>query len=115
MILNMPHGTACGATLPEALEFLAHAIPERIAEVARLMGAEVPADADSDAIGKIAYNAARELYEVIKMPGLKRYVKTKEELLDAVPEIMKESPYFFSARPVTAEDLCAILGKAFDR
>ncbi|NLO97314.1 MAG: iron-containing alcohol dehydrogenase [Peptococcaceae bacterium] len=114
MIFHLPHGIACGITLPEALEYLAPAIPERIKTVTQLLGGKVPDDACPEEIGRIAYNTVRSLYDDVGMPKLKDLVKSKEELVAAVPEIMDYSPFEFSARPVTAEDVKAILEKAYN-
>lgn len=113
-ILNIPHGVACGATLPEALEFLAPSIPDKIAEVASLLGADIPDGASPDEIGRIARETVRRLYNETNMPGLKKYVKTKAELLEAVPAVMEASPFVFSSRPITAEDVSEILSLAYD-
>ncbi|NLM20406.1 MAG: iron-containing alcohol dehydrogenase [Peptococcaceae bacterium] len=114
MIFQLPHGIACGITLPEALQYLAPAIPDRIKTVAQLLGADVPEDAGSEEIGQIAYTTVRNLYDDIGMPKLKDLVKSKEELAAAVPKIMDYSPFEFSARPVTAKDVFAILEKAYE-
>ncbi|SHI12756.1 1,3-propanediol dehydrogenase [Sporobacter termitidis DSM 10068] len=113
-VFHLPHGTACGATLPEALEFLAPAIPEKVAAVARLLGAEVSESAAPEEIGKTARGTVRALYGLIGMPGLKTLVASKEALLAAVPDILAYSPFHFSARPVSTGDLREILGKAYD-
>jgi alcohol dehydrogenase class IV len=115
ILFHIPHGTACGATLPEALEFLAPVIPERIATVARLLGADVAHDASPAAIGEIAYKTVHELFVKIGFPKLSEFIKTKEELLASIPEILGASAFHFSCRPVAAEDLRLILSKAYDR
>jgi alcohol dehydrogenase class IV len=115
MIFHMPHGTACAMTLPEAMHFLAPAIPDRIATVARLLGAELPEGAPPETVGAVARDTVATLYKTIGFPKFSDFAKTKEEVLAAVPAIMEASPFHFSVRPVTPEDVSAILAEAYDR
>jgi alcohol dehydrogenase class IV len=115
MIFHMPHGTACAMTLPEALYFLAPAIPERVAKVARLLGATLPADASAETIGAVARDTVATLYKTVGFPKFSEFAKSKEEALAAVPAIMAAMPFHFSPRPVKAEDVAAILAEAFGR
>ncbi|MDR2355938.1 MAG: iron-containing alcohol dehydrogenase [Clostridiales Family XIII bacterium] len=115
MIFHMPHGTACAMTLPEAMHFLAPVIPERVARVARLLGASLPADASAETIGTVARDTIATLYKTVGFPRLSGFAKSKEEVLAAVPAIMEAMPFHFSPRPVTAEDVSAVLAEAYDR
>jgi alcohol dehydrogenase class IV len=115
MIFHMPHGTACAMTLPEALYFLAPAIPERVAKVARLLGATLPADASAETIGAVARDTVATLYRAVGFPKFSEFAQSKEEALAAVPAIMAAMPFHFSPRPVKAEDVAAILAEAFGR
>ncbi|MDR2771839.1 MAG: iron-containing alcohol dehydrogenase [Clostridiales Family XIII bacterium] len=115
MIFHMPHGTACAMTLPEALHFLAPVIPDRIARVVRLLGATPPEDAPAEMIGAAARDRIAALYRDIGFPKLSDFVKSKEEVLAAVPAIMEAMPFHFSPRPVTAADVSDILAAAYDR
>ncbi|MDR2089842.1 MAG: iron-containing alcohol dehydrogenase [Clostridiales Family XIII bacterium] len=115
MIFHMPHGTACAMTLPEALRFLAPAIPERVAKVARLLGAELPEDAPAETIGAVARNTVATLYSAVGFPKFSEFVKSREEALAAVPAIMEAMAFHFSPRPVAAADVSAILAEAYDR
>jgi alcohol dehydrogenase class IV len=115
MIFHMPHGTACAMTLPEALYFLAPAVPARIAKVARLLGAALPEDAPAEIAGAVARDTARALYSDVGFPKFSDFVKSKEEVIAAVPAIMEAMPFHFSPRPVTAEDVAGILAEAYDR
>jgi alcohol dehydrogenase class IV len=114
MLFHIPHGTACGMTLPEALEYIAPEIPDRVRKVAGLLGAEAPDGATPEEIGRIAFERTRWLYAKIGFPKLSNYA-TREEILAAVPKIMDPYPFIHSPRPLTAEAVTAILERAYER
>ena len=111
---DMPHGVSVAVALPESLEFIAPAIPETAARVAKALGAAVPEDASPEDVGKILSNAARGLMNAAGLPSMKQYVKSKEALLASVPRIMELQDFHFSPRPVKESDVREILSKAFD-
>jgi alcohol dehydrogenase class IV len=114
MIFHIPHGTACGMTLPEALEYIAPEIPSRVRRVAELLGADVPTDASPEEIGRVAMERAKWLYEKIGFPKLSDFA-TEEDVLAVVPKIMDPYPFIHSPRELTAEAVTAILKKAYSR
>ena len=114
MEFGMPHGVAVTVALPECLEFIAPAIPERLAKVARALGADVPDGSSAEAIGTITSKTVRDLMNNSVLPSLKKYVKSKEEFLAVIPRIMASQDFHFSPRPATEADIRAILSKAYD-
>jgi alcohol dehydrogenase len=114
MMFHMPHGIAVSACLPEIFKFYTPAIPEKVKTIAECLGAKVPANASNEEIAQIASDTVRNLMKAAELPKLTNYVKTREELLTAVPQIMATQNFFFSPRPVTAEDVTYILSKSFD-
>jgi alcohol dehydrogenase class IV len=114
MIFHIPHGAACGMTLPEALEFIAPALPGRIATVAALLGGAVPDGATPQEIGRLANAAVTRLFAKIGFPKLSEYA-AKADILAAVPRIMQPYPFVHCPRGVTAGDIADILTRAYDR
>ncbi|MDR1590131.1 MAG: iron-containing alcohol dehydrogenase [Oscillospiraceae bacterium] len=114
MLFHIPHGAACGMTLPEGLEFVAPALPERVATVARLLGGDVPEGAPPETIGAAAREAVIGLYGKIGFPKLSDYC-SRGELLAAVPRIMEPYPFVHCPREVTAADVTEFLSRAYDR
>ena len=114
MEFDMPHGVAVSIALPEALEFIAPAIPETIAKVAAALGVDVPDGASPEDIGKLVSKVIRDLMKISGLPSLKKYVKSKEDLLAAIPKVMASQDFHFSPRPATADDIRDILSKAYD-
>ena len=111
---DMPHGVAVSVALPECLEFIAPAIPDTLAKVAAALGAAVPSGASADDIGKIVSKAVRELMRVSGLPSMKKYVKSKDDLLATIPKILASQDFHFSPRPPSEDDIRDILSKAYD-
>ena len=111
---DMPHGVAVTVALPECLGFIASAIPDTLAKVAAALGADVSGDASPEEIGALASQAIRDLMRISGLPSLKKYVKSKEDLLASVPKIMASQDFHFSPRPPSEDDIRAILSKAYD-
>ena len=111
---DMPHGVSVAVALPEALEYIAPAIPQTAARVARALGADVPAGATAEDIGMILNKTTRSLMNEAGLPSMKKYVKSKEDLLSSVPRIMELQDFHFAPRPVDADVVREILGKAYD-
>jgi alcohol dehydrogenase class IV len=115
MMFHIPHGIAVSACLPEIFKFYAPAVPDKLKRIAECLGGTVPEGATVEALGEIAGCAVEALMMKSGLPRLMNYVGSKEELLTAVPEIMRTQIFFFSPRPVTEEDITHILSKTYDR
>lgn len=115
MMFNIPHGAAVSACLPEIFKFYAPAVPEKLKVITECLGGKVPSGASPEEIGQCAADTVHGLMKASNLPRLTSFVKSKEELLTAVPKIMETQNFFFSPRPVTAEDVTEILGKSYDR
>ena len=115
MMFHIPHGTAVSACLPEIFKFYAPAVPEKLKRIAEALGGDVPDGASSEELGEIAGRAVEALMVKSGLPSITNYVKSKEEFLTAVPEIMRTQVFFFSPRPVTADDITMILSNTYDR
>lgn len=114
MMFHMAHGAACGMTLPEGLEYVAPAVPDRVAHVARLLGGEVPPGADPEEIGRIAYDTVAGLFKIVNFPKFPAFA-TRQEVIAAAPRIMDPYPFIHSPRDLKQEDVERILAKAYDR
>ena len=111
---DMPHGVAVTVALPECLEFIAPAIPETLAKVVAALGADVPVGASPEEIGALAAKTVRDLMRVSGLPSLRKYVKSKDDLLATIPKIMASQDFHFAPRPPSEEDIRDILSKAYD-
>jgi alcohol dehydrogenase len=113
VMFHMPHGVAVSAVLPEAVEFVAQAVPDKVRLVAECLGADIPDGAGSEEIGRAAGRAIRKLMDDCGLPRIKSFVESREEFLSAVPMIMDTQNFHFSPRPVTATDITEMLSKAY--
>ncbi len=111
---HLPHGIAVSSALPEVLRFIASCVPDKVKLIARCLGAELSESASPDEIGEIAGSAVRNLMDEAKLPKLRTFIKTKEELLACVPKIMETQNFHFSPRAVTRADIRDILSTAYD-
>jgi alcohol dehydrogenase class IV len=119
---HVPHGNGCAASLPQVLEVIAPAVPEKVKFVTEALGGTVPQGASPEIIGKAAYETAKSLMQRIKLPSLKSYGYSKEELLAAVPdEVVMQVDIFkklfgtvTSPVPVTKELIALIVSRAYD-
>ena len=115
MMFHIPHGTAVSACLPEIFKFYAPAVPEKLKRITESLGGEVPDGATVEELAEIAGCTVESLMMKSGLPRLTDYVSSKEELMTAVPEIMRTQIFFFSPRPVTEEDITTILSNTYDR
>ena len=119
MEFDMPHGIAVSLALPECMEFISPAIPDTMLKVAAALGIEVSDGASLNGLspektGKLVSEKIRGLMIISGLPSLRNYVKSKEEFLAAIPNIMAAQDFHFSPRPVTESDVRDILSKAYD-
>jgi alcohol dehydrogenase class IV len=113
MMFHIPHGAAVSACLPEIFKFYAPAVPEKMAGITEALGGKVPENATPEEIGRLASETIITLMKKSGLPKLTSFVKSKEELLTAVPQIMATQIFFFSPRPVTESDIRNILEKSY--
>ncbi|MCL2124896.1 MAG: iron-containing alcohol dehydrogenase [Oscillospiraceae bacterium] len=85
---HVAHGNACASTLPQVLQAVAPACPDRVRYIAESFGASIPEGASPEAIGEAALVTMQSLMKKLKMPNMSQLGLKKEELLDILPEIV---------------------------
>jgi alcohol dehydrogenase class IV len=83
---HIPHGNACSMTLPQTLDLIAPAVPEKVKFITEALGGTVPADAMPEQIGKIACDTAKRFMSELKLPNLKSYNLTLEQMLPLIAD-----------------------------
>lgn len=119
---HIPHGNGCASCLPQVLEAIAPAVPEKVRYVAECFGAALPENASAAEIGRAAYEAIRDLMRKIRLPGLSSFGVTKEEILAVVPQgvkaqqdgLVKLFGQGTSPVPATIELVSGIISRAYD-
>jgi len=110
---HIPHGTACATCLPQAVEYIAPAVPEKVKFIAEALGSNVPGNATAEETGLIACEAIKGLMREINLPNLKSYGLTKEQVLAVAPEVMKLG-LELAPMPTTEAVVRNLLDRAYD-
>ena len=120
---HVPHGHGCSVTLPQVLQAIAPAQPEKVKYITECLGTEVPEGATGEEIGALAYQAASDLLRKVNLPGMAALGLKKEELLEKVPDevvmqVEMEIKGFGGIAPppmpVTKELVADIVSRAYD-
>jgi len=120
---HVPHGHGCSVTLPQVLQAIAPAQPEKVKYITECLGVAVPEGATGEEIGDLAYKAASELLRKVNLPGMASLGLKKEELLEKVPDevvmqVEMEIKGFGGIAPppmpVTKELVADIVSRAYD-
>jgi alcohol dehydrogenase class IV len=119
---HIPHGVAGACCLPQVLEYITPAVPEKVKYIIEMIGYPLPEDASVEEIRKTAYEAGANLIRQLNLPNLKSYNLTKEEILAVVPDgVVKQSENLVrlfgkatSPIPVTQELIAEIISRAYD-
>ena len=119
---HVAHGNACASSLPQVLEAVAPAYPDRVRYIAESFGADIPVDAPPEAIGTAARVTMQALMKKLKMPSLPELGLKKEELLEVLPDIvvsMQEGLVKLFGRatfplPAPRELISSIISRAYD-
>lgn len=119
---HIAHGTACASTLPQLLDVIAPACPDRVRFIAEAFGAKLSENASAEEIGKAAMTAIQTLMKKINMPALSQLGVSKEELLAEVPDgvvamqggLVKLFGKGTCPLPTTPELVATIISRAYD-
>lgn len=119
---HIPHGVAGACCLPQVLETIAPAVPQKVKYIAEMIGSPLPEKASAQEIQKEAYRAGMQLIRAVHLPNLKSYGLAKEEILAVVPDgVVKQSENLVrlfgratSPVPVTRELIAKIIARAYD-
>jgi len=119
---HVAHGNACASTLPQVLQVVAPAVPDRVRYIAETFGAEIPADATPEQIGDAACVTMQAVLKKVKLPSLKELGFTKEELLKELPDMVAAAQVGLkmlfgqgtSPVPCTPELISTIISRAYD-
>jgi len=119
---HIPHGIGCAFCLPQVLEVIAPAVPDKVRYVAECFGAGIPDNAGAEEIGRSACEAIKELMGRIELPNLRSFGVTRQELLAVVPEgvkaqqdgLVKLFGQGTSPVPATIELVSEIISRAYD-
>jgi alcohol dehydrogenase len=110
---HIPHGTACVMTMPQVLEYIAPAVPEKVAFIARALGAEVSEGSKPEEIGIAAKEALRGIMKATNMPTLQSYGLDLKDLSEKVPPNVLKMGLALAPMPTNTESIIMLLEKAY--
>ena len=119
---HVAHGNACASTLPQVLEIVAPALPDRVRYIAESFGASIADDASPEQIGAAARTAMQHLMKRLNMPNMRELGLGKDELLATLPELVVSMQAGLTALfgrgtfplPVSKELIENIISRAYD-
>jgi alcohol dehydrogenase class IV len=110
---HIPHGVVCGLLLPYVMEYSLEYGLEKYARVAHLLGI----DTRNMSMGEAAHQAVAAVREIIRTIGLPRQLRTlgvkQEDFPMLVQGSLPSANLKNNARPLVAEDVQAILERAW--
>ena len=113
-VAGTPHGVACGAALAPSIRYLCEAAPEKVRKVADAMGVDVSNQNPVEA-GETVANALAAFVKSVGCPSMKELNYTEEQL-ECISEMTPQAVgSLLSPRPVTKEEVLALLHDAMQR
>ncbi|HJK91296.1 MAG TPA: iron-containing alcohol dehydrogenase [Polyangiaceae bacterium LLY-WYZ-15_(1-7)] len=108
---DLHHGLANALCLPAVLDFNRSAVPERVAQVAKLLGARGD---DTETLAFECSGAVRALRKKVGLPDGLEAVDVPEDGLEKIAKLaMDDASHRTNPRPCTEEDMLSLLKASF--
>lgn len=111
---HIPHGACCAYSLPVVLEKISSAMPDKVKDIGKILGAEFDGTENNEEIGKKTALAYKKFaYETVGVKAIKEYIaeEPKREIL--ADNIVKEPLAALSPLKVTKELALDMLDEIF--
>ncbi|MDR1486555.1 MAG: iron-containing alcohol dehydrogenase [Deltaproteobacteria bacterium] len=112
--LHMPHGECCGVTLAHAMDYVADAVPDKVKLVGETMGLTFEPGATAAVIGRKTAERILAFQKEIKLPTLKDFGASREDVVAASELVPGDSVFRHSPKPIEMDKIKEILGKIYD-
>lgn len=112
--LHTPHGLGCALALPEALNLVAPAVPEKMAVIAAAMGLELTGRESGAELGTLVADAIRKLMRSVNMKSLREMGYSREQILSFVPDVVANHLSSFCPVEVTPQVAEKLLAAVYD-
>lgn len=111
---HISHGALCALALPEVIEFSADVMPERIQDIAKAVGAEIP-EGTPEETGHALAEVIRGRMRKLGIKALRDYGISREQAVGCA-EGAVENNWFVAASPkkVEVEVMKVLIGKMYD-
>lgn len=114
-IFHVPHGNACGVTMPEIIEYLAKDAPGPIARIAKAMGLRFTAGTVPEEVASMVADKLAAFNMAIGQKTLKELGVKKEDLEKIAQRAFDEGMWTQSPRKPSPNDMLSILTNAYKR
>lgn len=112
---HMPHGVACAITLPEVILFAADVAPEKVRQIAEILGVPQASEVSGEEAASLAANKVREIMRSIGIKSLKEQGYTRDEVVACAAAAVAKNWFVSCAlKPVDAEVMEELLGRMYD-
>lgn len=110
--LHISHGVGCAIALPEVIEYVADAVPEKVKLIGKAMGLDVDSLSARE-MGREVPEAIRRLNKDVGIPTL-RELKVEKASLEAIAaEVLDDDCAPFVPKETTAEKILELLHNAY--
>lgn len=111
---HIPHGIACGITLPEVIEYTAKTEYKKVEMICECLGAEIAENATPEEIGAVARKSLRSFIKSVGIPNLKDLGVSLEDTLKVAPLVTADSGFALAPYRITAAKVAEFLESAYD-
>ena len=113
---HLPHGLACGYTLPVVLKWNAVNNTERARKIAQVMGVEGFDTLAPEELGKVMANIILEMQKEFKIPTMAERGATRQACIDLAEDSIAHNQIQFvnTVRPIPIEEYREMLAEMFD-
>lgn len=110
---HIPHGIACGVTLPEVIEYSAKTEYKKVRMICDCLGVEVAEDALPEEIGATARRALRSLIKSVGIPNLKELGISLEDAVKLAPLVTADTGFALVPYRITAAKVAEMIKSAY--
>ena len=111
---HIPHGLACGVTMPEVIEYAAKTEYKKVAMICECLGSELKEDATPEEIGATARQALRSFIKSVGIPNIKELGISLEDLMKVAPLVTADTGFALVPYRITAARVGELLKSAYD-
>ncbi len=111
---DLPHGVANAMLLPYIMEFNMDACPQKFADIARALGADVSAVSSVEEAAQLAVAEVRRISKAVGIPPLRETAFRVEDVEKLADQALKDACTGANPKPVTKEDIVSIYMKAYE-
>ncbi|MGE5679018.1 MAG: iron-containing alcohol dehydrogenase [Pseudomonadota bacterium] len=111
---HIPHGIACGVTLPEVIEYTSKTEYKKVRMICECLGADVPEEATPEEVGSAARMALRVLLKSIGIPNIKELGIPLEAAVKVAPLVTADTGFALVPYRITAARVAEMIKSAYD-